>query len=114
FHLRRPGAGAQTLVLLAVTLALAFTMPRMRLWPGLATAAALLVGYYVLNGWLFARGLWLDLAAPEAGGLAVVGLCLALLLAQSSRLLGQFLAPEVARRVMADAEHAALGGQEKV
>src|SRR5690606_14486728 len=84
FHLRRPGAGAQTLVLLAVTLALAFTMPRMRLWPGLATAAALLVGYYVLNGWLFARGLWLDLAAPEAGGLAVVGLCLALLLARSS------------------------------
>lgn len=114
FHLRRPGPGAQALVLLGLTLALALTMPRMRLWPGLATAAFVLVGYYVLNGWLFARGLWLDLGAPEVGGLAVVGLCLALLLARSSRLLGQFLAPEVARRVMADAEQAALGGQEKV
>lgn len=112
--LHRPPRTVQGGLVLALALALAYVLPLLRIGKQVLVALAVGIAWFTLNLVLFWRGLWLDLAAPEAALVVVLVAAASLQFARSTRLLGQFLAPDMARDVLRSADAARLGGQEKV
>ncbi|HXE71893.1 MAG TPA: adenylate/guanylate cyclase domain-containing protein [Candidatus Nitrosotenuis sp.] len=97
----------------AFGLLLALVLPRLN------SGVAALAGFAFTAGWIAAnllflsRGLWLPLATPTLACLGSLAAVLLLQWVRSSRLLGHFLAPELASRAQAG-EALALGGREEV
>ena len=112
--LHRPGRGGQAVITLLLGLALGFCLPLMRLRSQVLLVLGVSLGYLALNLAAFANGLWLDLVAPLAEGALVFLTALSLLFIRSTRLFGQFLAPDLARDVLHGSGGASLGGREKV
>lgn len=110
----RPTAFARSVLVVAVCLFLGVVLPRVRLWLAPVIVALGALGYVYLNLTSFSRGLWLDFTAPLLAAGLVLSLVLAVQFGRSSKLLGQFLAPEMAHDILKGQQTAALGGQEKV
>jgi adenylate cyclase len=112
--LRRPGVAWGVAIPLVLALTMGFCLPLLRPAWQLVAALGLSLAWTVLNVVAFTRGLWLHLATPLAVVILVFLVAACLGLARSTRIFGQFLAPDLARGLVAGPERAGLGGQEKV
>jgi len=110
----RPESRWQGLVACVLAVLSGYCLPLMRPAGQVTLVTTLALAGTLLNLAAFARGLWLDLAAPLAALVLVFLVAIWLHLARSTRIVGQFLAPDLARGLVAGPEGAGLGGREKV
>lgn len=112
--LHRPGPTWQGAMVWGLALLLGYGLPLLRPARQLAVATGLAVAWILLDLGAFGRGLWLDLAAPLAAVALIFLVAVWLQFARSTRIFGQFLAPDLARGLVAGPEGAGLGGRERV